>query len=131
MPPPGWVFGATTCIGLPTVPGQTTDFGSYAVNPEYSAYFYATNFDVPVGPSEYTVTAASGNFAAKLVDDGTNDIWTGALGKLWIQLPADGDYTICQTVAPPNTNLADPACARISVKLGVPTYAGFFNSKPL
>ena len=47
------------------------------------------------------------------------------------KLPAAGDYTICQTVAPPNTEIADPTCKTVTIKLGALEYAGFFNSKPL
>jgi hypothetical protein len=130
-PPTGWVFMVQTCIGMPTPHGQTTDLSGFGVNPEYSVNFAVTNYDVLSGPSAYEITSASGNFSAKLVDDGLNDRWTGVLGRLWITLPAEGEYTICQTVAPPNTALADPACKTIKVQLGGLEYAGLFNSKPL
>ena len=129
-PPTGWVFMSPYCIGMPTPHGQTTNLFGFGVHPEYSVYFYATDYDQPVGGSEYIVTDGLG-YSAKLVDDGLNDMWTAAGGKIWIQLPHDGDFTICQTVAPTNTAIADPSCKRVSVKLGVLEYANFFNSKPL
>jgi hypothetical protein len=130
IPPPGWVLKYNLCNGQPTIPGQTIDLGSVAVEPEYSVYFYATDYEGPVGPSSYLITNASG-FSKKLTDEGLNDMWTGAKGKLWIKLPSDGDYQICQTVAPPNTQLADPVCKTIRVSFGEAAYAGLFVSKPL
>ena len=128
--PPGWVLKYNLCNGQPTIPGQTIDLGSVAVEPEYSVYFYATDFVGPVGPSAYLITNAAG-FSKKLTDEGLNDMWTGEKGKLWVKLPADGDYQICQTVAPPNTQLADPVCKKVRVSFGEAAYAGIFVSKPL
>ena len=130
-PPAGWAFMVQTCIGIPTPHGQTSDLSGFGVNPEYSVYFAAANYDGLAGPTEYEITAVSGNFAAKIVDDGANDRWTGVLGRMWIVLPAAGDYQICQTVAPPNTAIADPACRIVNVSLGVLTDGGLFISKPL
>ena len=130
-PPTGWAFMSPYCIGMPAPHGQTTDFSGFGVNPEFSVYFAAANYDGLAGPSEYEIKAVSGNFAAKLVDEGVNDMWTGVLGRMWIRLPAEGDYQICQTVAPPNTAIADPACRTITVTLGVLGDAGLFVSKPL
>jgi hypothetical protein len=128
--PSGWVLLYNLCNGQPTIPGQTIDLGSVSVAPEYSVYFYATDDVGPVGPSAYLITNSSG-FSKKLTDEALNDMWTGEKGKLWMKLPAAGDYQICQTVAPPNTNLADPVCKTITVKLGDTAYAGIFFSKPL
>ena len=130
-PPAGWVFSAPNCFGMPAPHGQTTDFPGFGVNPEFSVYFAAANYDGLAGPSEYEIKAVSGNFSAKLVDEGVNDAWTGWLGRMWIKLPAAGDYQICQTVAPPNTAIADPACKTITVTFGVLADAGLFVSKPL
>lgn len=130
-PPSGWIFSYPYCIGMPTPHGQTTDLSGFGVNPEFSAYFAAANYDGLAGPSGYEIKAVSGNFSAKLVDEGVNDAWTGNLGRMWIKLPAAGDYQICQKVAPPNTAIADPACKTITVKLGVLVDAGLFVSKPL
>jgi hypothetical protein len=129
-PPTGWVNLVSTCIGLPTAAGETVDFGGMGVAPEYSFYFSATDYVGPVGPSSYLVTNAAG-FSKKLTDEGLNDFWNGEKGKLWMKLPSDGEYQICQTVAPPNTELADPACKTIRVSFGQITWAGLFVSKPL
>ena len=129
-PPPGWFLLYTLCNGQPTVPGQTIDFGAVAVNPEYSVAFAATNYDVVVGGSSYLITNASG-FSKKITDDGLNDMWSGTPGKLWMKLPSDGEYMICQTDPPTNTSLADPLCKTVKVSLGVWVYAGSFDSKPL
>lgn len=129
--PTGYVFMSPYCIGMPAPHGQTTDFSGFGVNPEFSVYFAAANYDGLAGPTEYEIKAVGGNFAAKIVDEGVNDAWTGVLGRMWITLPAEGDYQICQTVAPPNTAIADPACKTVSVKLGVLTDGGLFVSKPL
>jgi len=42
-----------------------------------------------------------------------------------------GDYLICQTVAPPKSQLANPACQKISITFGNPVYpANEFFSLP-
>jgi hypothetical protein len=130
-PPAGYVFmSGQYCIGMPTSAGQTTDLLGFGVNPKASAWWYTTDFNVPVGPAEFSVTDASGNVVMKIVDDGQNDSWQ-ALGKFYVTFPAPGDYLVCETTPPPNTMLADPACMKVSITLGVPAYIGLFNSKPI
>lgn len=129
-PPTGWIFAAPTqvCFGLPVPAGQTTFLTNFNVHPEYSAFWYAGNPNGwMVGPSSYTITNASG-FSATVEDDVKNDRWQ-AQGKMWVILPTDGDYEICQTTPPPGTLIADPKCIQVTVKLGdQPAYAGGFMS---
>lgn len=74
---------------------------------------------VNIGPSTFTVGAATGAFNATIADNGAND-HDPRLGKLAIKLPAGGEYTICQTVAPANHKLASPACKWVDVNHGMP-----------
>ena len=89
--------------------GQTTYLTNYIVNPEFSVFWYAQDVNGFAGPSTYEVSGgASGNFFATIVDGDKSDMYPG-MGKLWLQLPEAGDYQICQTVAPPKSQLANPA----------------------
>ena len=128
--PKGWIFPGTGCAGIPAVPGQTTFVTSFAVTPEYSVSWYTHDSFTLVGPATYTVKGVSVKYAATIVDDGQGDRYM-SLGKLWAQLPAAGDYTICQVKAAPNTTLADPACKTVSTNLGEVVNGGFFISKPI
>ena len=121
MPPAGWTFGGGTCFGMPAPSGQTTFVKSWVANAEYSVIVAVGDMITwGAGPSEYMVKNAAG-FSATLVDEGKNDRWTGKLGFLWMLLPSDGDYEICQTTPPPGTKLADPSCVKFTVKQGTPT----------
>ena len=126
--PKGWVILAlNVCYGMPVAAGQTIFMGTFGANPQFSAYWYTSDGSTLVGPAAYTVKAVSGRFAATIGDDDKNDRWAG-LGSLWIQLPAAGDYEICQVKAAPGTALANPACRTVTVTLGDPAYANIFVS---
>jgi hypothetical protein len=113
---------------VPVPAGQTTFLVNFTTSPQYSAYWYAMNPNGLAGPSEYTIKAVAGGFSATVVDNGLNDRWQD-LGKMWILLPSDGDYEICQTKALANTKLADPTCLTVTVKFGDPVYSGYFVSQ--
>ena len=54
------------------------------------------------------------------------------MGKLWLMLPEAGDYQICQTVAPPKSQIANPKCQKITINFGDPVYPkDVFFSLPL
>lgn len=127
-PPAGWTFGGGTCFGLPAPAGQTTFVTSWVANAEYSVIVAVGDMITwGAGPSEYVVKNAAG-FSETLIDEGKNDRWTGKLGFLWMVLPTDGDYEICQTVPPPGTKLANPSCVQFTVKQGViNTGVGFIS----
>ena len=121
------------CIGLPVPHGQDTFLAEYSAIPEYSAHWAAqdhVNFQF-AGPSTYEVKGGtSGTFVATVEDQGKYDL-DPALGQVWIQLPEDGDYEVCQTVAPPGLKVADWTCRTITVLRGEPGYAFVFQSWPL
>ena len=127
--PPGWVFGGGNgCWGIPVPAGQTTFMIQFGIAPEYSVEWFAADPSTwGVGPSSYTVTNTAG-FSATIDDDGKNDRWI-ALGSMWITLPTDGDYEICQTTPPPGTVLAKPTCVTVGVKYGQIANAGWFVSE--
>ena len=127
-PPAGWTFGGGTCFGLPTPAGQTTFVTSWVANAEYSVIVAAGDMITwGAGPSSYIVKNAAG-FSAKLTDEGKGDRWTKKLGFMWMLLPTDGDYEICQTVPPPGTQLANPTCVQFTVKQGeITTGIGFIS----
>jgi hypothetical protein len=119
-PPAGWYFGGGNCFGLPAPAGQTTFVTSWVANAEYSVIVLAADpITWGAGPSTYEIKNANG-FSATLVDEGKNDRWTGKLGYMWMLLPSDGEYTICQTTPPPGTKLANPSCQQVTVKYGDP-----------
>ena len=52
--------------------------------------------------------------------------------RTWAQPPEPGDYVICQTVAPPKSQLATPTCQKINITFGNPVYpTDVFFSLPL
>ena len=61
----------------------------------------------------------------------TKDTGDGKRGLFYVKFPKPGDYMVCETSPPPGTQLADPACMKVSLQLGVPEYLGLFNSKPI
>jgi hypothetical protein len=127
--PKYWIFpGNPGCFGIPVPPGQITAYTNVNASPEYSAHWHAWDPNGYAGPSEYTITALGGGFSAVVVDNGVNDKWQD-LGKMWVQLPAGGDYEICQTKSPANTLLADPVCLKVTLTFGDPTYSGHFISQ--
>jgi len=130
---PGPLGPNNGCIGLPVPHGQTTFLATYSAIPEYSAFWAAqdlVNFQY-AGPSTYEVKGgASGTFFATVEDNGKYDLEPG-LGEVWIQLPEDGEYEVCQTVAPPKLQIAVDPCRKITVILGQPAYAFSFQSWPL
>jgi hypothetical protein len=135
VPPKHWMFATpfpSNCYGLLPPAGQTTFLTNYIVHPEYSVFWYAQDVNGLAGPSTYQVTGgASGTFSATITDGDANDMYPG-MGKLWLQLPEDGDYVICQTVAPPKSQIANPTCQKINITFGNPVYpTDVFFSLPL
>lgn len=139
-PPAGYVFPYSppgSCVGFHVTHGEYTQGADVWVFPPFSAYWHVTDgtaqpdgFATLVGPSTFQVTDASGAFSTIITDNGPNDFDT-RLGRLAIKLPADGQYDICQTVAAPKTNLANPPCKRAEVKYAVPAWMEFFFNYPL
>jgi len=122
-----WIFpGNPGCYGIPAPPGQTTSYINVNMSPEWSAHFYAWDPNGFAGGSEYTVTG--NGVTTVVVDDGLNDRYQEK-GKMWVLLPAGGDYEICQTKSPPNTKLAEPSCLKVTLTFGDPTYSGHFISE--
>ena len=97
--------------------------------PEYAAFWFTSNSRKLVGPATYVIRSLTSRFAATVVDEGKNDRFP-SLGRLRVVLPAGGDYELCQTKAAPNTQLANPACRTITVKLGEQYNAGIFINNP-
>lgn len=134
-PPKHYMFPvplSSNCFGLMPPPGQTTFLTNYIVNPEFSVFWYAQDVNGMAGPSTYEVTGgASGTFFATITDGDASDMYPG-MGKLWLQLPEAGDYLICQTVAPPKSQIANPTCQKITITFGNPVYPqDVFFSLPL
>lgn len=134
-PPKYWMFATpfpSNCFGLQPPAGQTTFLTNYIVHPEYSVFWYAQDVNGLAGPSTYQVTGgASGTFSATITDGDASDMYPG-MGKLWLQLPEDGDYVICQTIAPPKSQIANPSCQKINITFGNPVYpTDVFFSLPL
>ncbi|HEX6051708.1 MAG TPA: hypothetical protein VFZ21_20715 [Gemmatimonadaceae bacterium] len=128
-PPAGWLFTYSSCFGIPTPHGQTTDFMGFGVQPEYSAYWYVANPDGwGAGPSAYEIKNAAGTWSAIVEDDGLNDRWQ-AMGSVWVILPGDGDYEVCQTKAPPGTEFPKQPCIQFSIKHGEFKLVGYFVSE--
>ena len=123
------------CTGFPVPAGTTFVFGTFGVIPEYSAIWGAqdimNNYQY-AGPSTYEVKGgASGTFFATVEDNGKYDL-DSDLGELWLQLPEDGDYEVCQTIAPPKLQIAADPCRKITVIKGeVTSSVGAFQSLPL
>jgi len=137
-PPAGYIFypAAAMCYPIEAKHGEYAQMADIWVYPYYSAAWEVTSgavtpdgYFVNIGPSTFTVGAATGAFNATIVDNGAND-YDPRLGKLAIKLPAAGGYTICQTVAPANHKLASPACKRVDVKHGTPAWGAWFISFP-
>jgi hypothetical protein len=72
-----------------------------------------------------------GTFNATIADNGVND-FDKRLGKLAIELPDVGKYTVCQTVAVPGHQMSSPNCKRFEVmgKL-MPAWLEFFINAPI
>ena len=134
-PPKYYMFPVpfiSNCFGLQPPAGQTTFLTNYIVNPEFSVFWYAQDVNGMAGPSTYEVSGgASGTFFKTITDGDASDMYPG-MGKLWLQLPEDGDYVICQTVAPPKSQIANPTCQKINITFGNPVYPqDVFFSLPL
>jgi len=129
-PPPGFVFEPQGCTGYSVPAGQTTYITTFAVYPEYNAFWFTSNGRKLVGPATYVVKSMTSRFATTVVDEGKGDRFP-SLGRLRVVLPAGGDYQVCQTKAAPNTQLANPACITITVQLGQSYNAGMFLNNPI
>jgi hypothetical protein len=129
--PPGYVYMPqfNTCVTTATAPGQTTALPAFYANPEASMHWYAAVGNVTAFGTGYTITALEGAFVLKLADNGQEDM-EPLPGGVYLKVPAPGWYTVCQTVAPINGQLADPACKRINVQFGQQNMVDDFVSKP-
>jgi hypothetical protein len=64
--------------------------------------------------AQFTVTQAGGQIAMFLVDNGPGDL-NSMPNKLAMKVTNGGTYTVCQTVAPTDYMLPDPACQSVMV----------------
>lgn len=138
-PPAGHVFypAAAQCFPIEAKHGEYAQMADIWAYPYYSAAWAVTNnsvtpdgYYVPVGPSTFTVGAATGGFTTTIVDNGAND-YDQRLGMLAIKLPGAGGYSICETVPPAGHKLANPACKRVDVKMASPAWAAWFINLPI
>ena len=135
-PPPGYLFPFPAgCVGFQVTHGKESPMPEFWVYPPYSAYWHVTDgtwtpdfYAVLIGPSTFEVTGNA--YTATIVDNGANDFDT-RLGRLAINLPDEGWYTVCQTVPPINHQNATPSCKRIEVKKAVPGWGEFFFNYPI
>ena len=111
-----------------TVNGAT-DFGAWNVNPEYSIYWWAmmNGNDAPSGT--YTITAVGGGFTKTVTNGGASDMAAGT--RVYVTVPAEGLYNVCQTVAPAGAQLAQPSCREVLVEFAVPSMVETFQNQPL
>ena len=108
---------------------QTTDFGAWTVNPEYSIYWYTTLNGVDATDGTYTITAAAGGFSTTVTNNDAIDMWKNTW--FYVAVPAAGTYTVCQTVPPAGTKLAQPSCQDVQVEFGLPANLQAFQNQPL
>jgi hypothetical protein len=131
--PQGYVLypGQQTCFSGAIKMGMgVVDWGTFTVAPNLSASWKVTDGTVDangqptlIGPAGFRLTfgATSADFA----DNGPAD-YDPAVGRIAVQLPFAGTYTICETVPPVNHWNANPACKQLNVASGVPVDLGLF-----
>jgi hypothetical protein len=131
--PQGYVLypGQQTCFSGAIKMGMgVVDWGTFVVAPNLSASWKVTDGTVDangqptlIGPAGFRLTlgATSVDFA----DNGPAD-YDPTVGKIAVQLPFAGTYTICETVPPVNHWNANPACKQLNVASGVPVDLGLF-----
>ena len=136
-PPPGHLFVSSGCVGFTVNHGQYSSMPEFWVFPPFSAYWHVTDgtstpdgYATLIGPSTFEVVGGSNGFSATIVDNGANDFDT-RLGRLAINLPDEGWYTVCQTVAPINHQSATPNCKRTEVRKLAPGWGEFFFNYPI
>lgn len=129
LPPVGRAFSLPPKGCVTKTSNQTTDFGSWSVPPEYSIYWYTTVNGVDATDGEYTVTAEGGGFSTTITNNNSADLWKNTW--IYMAVPAAGLYTVCQTVPPTGTKLAQPACQEVMVELAVPSNLQAFQNQPL
>lgn len=131
--PQGYVLypGQQTCFSGAIKMGMgVVDFGTFVVAPNLSASWKVTDGTIDasgqptlIGPAGFRLTfgATSVDFA----DNGPAD-YDPVVGRIAVQLPFAGTYTICETVPPPNHWNANPACKQFTVASGVPVDLGYY-----
>ena len=93
---------------------------------ESAAWRVQDPFGALVGPSLFSVSIP-GVFLFNVEDNSTNDL-DPTVGRLLAKFPSPGAYTLCQTVAPPNRYVANPACRTVNIVAGASVYAGWFTN---
>ena len=134
--PAGYLFaaGGPTCTSVTVQQGTATAIANTVVTPRYSIRWRVTdgttdanNQPTLIGPSTFTVTAASNAVKFTVVDNGANDK-DPTLGKFAVILSAGGWYSVCETVPPVGHWNAKPSCKHINVTAGVPGEGDYFVS---
>ena len=132
--PAGYVFPANQveCVAADIKQATVTNFGSFGVDPLYSATWRVTDGSLDansqymlIGPSTFHVASANGLYNYDVIDNSAND-FDPTLGKIAVKLLGSGYWSICETVPPVNYWNANPSCKRIDVASGVPASAGYF-----
>jgi hypothetical protein len=107
------------------------DFGTFTVYPTLSASWKVTDGSVDannqynlIGPSTFRVSFPGGS-TANAVDNGNAD-YDPAVGRIAVQFPFAGNYTICEIVPPVNHWNAQQPCKQFTVVAGVPVDLGYF-----
>ena len=133
-PPAGYVFpvNQVVCVANNLKQGTTLDFGTFGVNPVYSAFWGVSNgFVDPVqgyyliGPSTFKVTSGDQLYSYDVIDNSVND-FDPVLGKIAVKLLKAGAWSVCETQPPSNHWNANPPCTQISVASGEPANLGYF-----
>ena len=128
-PPPGFAVppGLNPCLTVNAQWGAGHHVESLTMYPAASAFWRVQDpFGALIGPSSFSVSVP-GLLLFYVVDNSTNDL-DPKVGRLLAKFPSAGTYTLCQTQAPPNRYVANPACRTVNIQAGASVDAGWFTN---